>query len=80
MSDKLTIIQNINELDKKKKKTLQKCFLQVNENFGKIFSSLLHDCDAKVQKIPGKDLSDGLELHVAFDNVWKSSLSELSGG
>ena len=47
--DKLTITQSIIELDKKKKKTLQKCFTQVNENFGKIFSSLLPGCNAKVQ-------------------------------
>ncbi len=28
----------------------------------------------------GKSLEDGLELSVAFNNKWKSSLSELSGG
>jgi len=41
---------------------------------------LLPGCNAKVQQIQGKDLSFGLELHVAFDDVWKSYLSELSGG
>jgi len=46
--DKLTINKNIEELDKKKTITLKKCFLQVNDNFGKIFSSLLPGCDAKV--------------------------------
>lgn len=78
--DKLTINKNIEELDKKKKTTLEKCYLEVNKKFGKIFSSLLPGCNAKLQKIEGKDLSHGLELHVAFDGVWKQSLSELSGG
>lgn len=78
--DKGTIMSNIVSLDKKKKTTLRKCFAQVNENFGKIFGSLLHGCQAKLCQIPEKDLSAGLEMHVAFDEVWKNSLSELSGG
>ena len=78
--DKNTLNQNIDELDKKKKEALEKCWVEVNDNFGHIFSTLLPGAFAKVQPVNGKDLADGLELKVAFNNNWKNSLSELSGG
>jgi len=79
-ADKLTLNSNIEELDKKKKEALEKCWREVNENFGKIFSTLLHGAFAKVVPYNGNDLTEGLELKVAFNNNWKASLSELSGG
>jgi structural maintenance of chromosome 2 len=79
-TDKMTLVQNIEELDKKKKEALEKCWSEVNANFGRIFSTLLHGAFAKVQPVNGIDLADGLELKVAFNNNWKNSLSELSGG
>lgn len=60
--DKITLNGNMDELDKKKKEALEKCYLSVNENFGKIFSTLLPGAFAKIQKMEAKELSDGLEL------------------
>ena len=79
-SDKSTIMKNIEGLDKKKIRALKKCYKAVNENFGQIFGTLLPGCNAKTKPLPGKELSEGLELYVAFDEVWKTGLSELSGG
>ena len=79
-TDKHTLNSNIDELDKKKKEALETCYVAVNKDFGKIFSTLLHGAFAKVQPLPNKELSDGLELKVAFGETWKHSLSELSGG
>jgi len=78
--DKITLTQNIEELDKKKKEALEKCWLEVNVNFGRIFSTLLPGAFAKINPVNGKDPSEGLEMKVAFNNNWKNSLSELSGG
>jgi structural maintenance of chromosome 2 len=36
------------ELDKKKKEALENCWKEVNQNFGKIFSTLLHGTQAKL--------------------------------
>lgn len=41
LEHKATIELDISELDKKKKETLEKCWLQVNKNFGLIFSDML---------------------------------------
>ena len=79
-TDKHTLNSNIEELDKKKKEALDKCWVEVNKDFGKIFSTLLHGASAKVQPLPNKELADGLEIKVAFHGTWKQSLSELSGG
>ena len=62
--DKLTLNVNMDELDKKKQEALEKCYLCVNEHFGKIFSTLLPGAFAKIQKMEGRDLSDGLELGI----------------
>lgn len=79
-NDKVTLNHNMEELDKKKKEALDSCWKQVNVNFGKIFGTLLQGATAKIQPISGKDISEGLEIKVAFNNTWKHSLSELSGG
>lgn len=60
--DKTTLNVNMEELDKKKREALEKCYLSVNEHFGNIFSTLLPGTFAKIQQFPGKDLSDGLEI------------------
>lgn len=80
LEHKATIEFDIAELDKKKKETLEKCWLQVNKNFGLIFSDMLKGAQAKLQPIEGKDITEGLEISVAFKDHWRSSLSELSGG
>ena len=50
------------------------------QDFGSIFSTLLPGTTAKLAPPEGQTELDGLEVKVAFGNVWKESLSELSGG
>ena len=50
------------------------------QDFGSIFSTLLPGSQAKLVAPDGQDILDGLEVKVGFGNVWKESLSELSGG
>lgn len=40
----------MDELDKKRQITLEKCYMSVNKNFGEIFSDLLPNAFAKVNK------------------------------
>ena len=54
--------------------------LLVFQDFGSIFSTLLPGTTAKLAPPEGQTELDGLEVKVAFGNVWKESLSELSGG
>jgi len=61
--------ENIKELDKKKSETLEKCFVYVNEKFGEIFSDLLPGAFAKISKIEGKKLEEGIEMMISFNNV-----------
>lgn len=51
--DKNTILQNMLELDDKKIKTIEKCFLEVNKDFSMIFSSLLPNAQAKLGRLDG---------------------------
>ena len=50
------------------------------KDFGSIFSTLLPGTSAKLSPPQGQSVLDGLEVKVAFGDVWKESLSELSGG
>ena len=53
----------------------------MNKDFGSIFSTLLPGTQAKLRPPDGMDVIEGgLEVKVAFGDVWKESLSELSGG
>merc|ERR1712226_1725313 len=70
----------IKELDEKKKQALRTAWDQVNKDFGSIFSTLLPGTQAKLVAPDGASILDGLEVKVAFGDVWKESLSELSGG
>lgn len=49
-------------------------------DFGAIFAELLPGNFAKLQPPEGQDLTQGLEVKVRLGNVWKQSLTELSGG
>merc|ERR1712048_654114 len=53
---------------------------KVNKDFDSIFSTLLVNTNAKLEPPAGMDPSEGLEIKVAFNGVWKQSLTELSGG
>ena len=78
--DKEKLIEYMKEVDKKRKDELKKAFVEINQHFSGIFSSLLPGTDAKLQAPAGKTIHDGLEVKVAFGDVWKESLTELSGG
>ncbi|CAL0303430.1 unnamed protein product [Lupinus luteus] len=79
-NDKSKIKKVIEELDEKKKETLNVTWIKVNSDFGSIFSTLLPGTMAKLEPPEGCSFLDGLEVRVAFGSVWKQSLSELSGG
>jgi structural maintenance of chromosome 2 len=79
IKDKTNIEKAIKELDEKRKDALDDIYGQVNKNLDSIYSTLLPGAKAKLDTV-GKSLMDGLELRVAFNNSWKKSLSELSGG
>ncbi len=58
-----------------------KCvWLQVNKDFGSIFSTLLPGANARLAPPEGRGVLDGLEFKVALGNTWKENLTELSGG
>jgi len=79
-NDKKKIQSVIEELDVKKKSELQRTWVKVNKDFGSIFSTLLPGALAKLEPPEGLEAWQGLEVKVAFGDVWKESLSELSGG
>ena len=78
--DKRKIEETIVSLDEYKKKALQETWQKVNADFGQIFAELLPGSFAKLEPPEGKTISDGLEVKVSLGNVWKQSLTELSGG
>ncbi len=79
-NDKKKIQSVIEELDEKKKSELERTWKKVNTDFGSIFSTLLPGTMAKLEPPEGQKAWEGLEVKVAFNNVWKQSLTELSGG
>ncbi len=82
LNDKAKIESVIQELDVQKIQALQKTYQQVNRDFGSIFSMLLPGTSAKLEPLDGdvNQLMEGLEVKVAFNSVWKETLTELSGG
>ena len=80
VNDKAKIESVIEELDVKKSQALQTTWIRVNRDFGSIFSMLLPGTQAKLEPPEGGSVMDGLEVKVAFNGVWKESLTELSGG
>jgi len=79
-NDKKKIQNVIKELDVKKKSELQMTWKKVNRDFGSVFSTLLPGASAKLEPPEGMEAWEGLEVKVAFGDVWKESLTELSGG
>merc|ERR1719213_1163495 len=80
MNDKKKIEKVIKDLDLKKEETLRRTWMVVNKHFGSIFSTLLPNTNAKLEAPQGMSEVEGLEIKVAFNGVWKQSLTELSGG
>ncbi len=54
--------------------------VNIMQDFGSIFSTLLPGALAKLSPPEGQGVLDGLEVKVGFGEVWKESLQELSGG
>jgi len=79
-NDRKRITEVITELDEKKKLAMKETWLKVNQDFGSIFSTLLPGAKAKLEPPEGQTFLDGLDMRVAFGDVWKESLTELSGG
>ena len=68
-------------LNQQKNEELSKTWQIVNKNFSEIFSTLLPGAMAKLELHDAdQGVECGLELKVGFNNSWKQSLSELSGG
>jgi len=79
-NDKKKIQAVIENLDVKKKVELERTWVKVNRDFGNIFSTLLPGASSKLEPPEGMRAWEGLKVKVAFGDVWKESLSELSGG
>lgn len=80
LGDKSKIEETITELDRYKRDALQTTWKKVSGDFGDIFSELLPGNYAKLQSPEGQDVTQGLEVKVRLGEVWKQSLTELSGG
>lgn len=78
--DQSKIEETIAELDRYKRNALQTTWEKVNGDFGEIFNELLPGNYAKLQPPEGMDITQGLEVKVRLGQVWKQSLTELSGG
>lgn len=80
MSDKEKITTQIEKLDTLKNKALMTTYLAVNESFSQIFQTLLPGANALIELADPNNIQEGLKIRVAFQEQWKESLSELSGG
>jgi len=79
-NDRKNLILYMEDVDHKKRDALHNAHEKINKDFGNIFSTLLPGTNAKLSAPEGKTVLDGLEVRVAFGDVWKESLTELSGG
>uniref|UniRef100_T1KX20 SMC hinge domain-containing protein n=1 Tax=Tetranychus urticae TaxID=32264 RepID=T1KX20_TETUR len=79
-NDKKKLLVYMEDVDKKKKDALKDAWEKINKDFGNIFTTLLPGANAKLMPPEGKTIMEGLEVKVAFGDVWKESLTELSGG
>ncbi|KAK4705538.1 structural maintenance of chromosome 2, partial [Phenoliferia sp. Uapishka_3] len=80
LSDKSKIEKTVAKLDGYKKEQLQNTWEKVDAEFGNIFAELLPGNFSKLVPPEGMDITQGLEVKVRLGTVWKSSLTELSGG
>ncbi|CAH8560447.1 unnamed protein product [Heterobilharzia americana] len=80
LGDKQKIQSVIDDLDKRKEQVLMSAYNTVNEEFNNIFGTLLPRSRARLSPPEKLTVLDGLEIKVAFGDVWKDSLAELSGG
>lgn len=80
VKDKNKIQEILEELEVKKHQLLKRATDRVNREFGKIFNSVLPGAQACLRHINEDDITAGLQIRVGFNDLWKDSLEELSGG
>jgi len=80
LGDKTMLESTIDDLEKVKMEILHQAFEKINVDFGNIFKTLLPGAFAKLEAVSKTTLLEGVEFKVAFGDVWKESLTELSGG
>lgn len=80
LQNRENLLSCIDNAEKKKYSSLIEAYEKVNYYFGSIFSTLLPNSNAKLSPVKQNSIKEGLEIKVAFGQVWKESLSELSGG
>jgi len=80
LKDRTTLESTIEDLEKVKCEVLGKAFDSINKDLGRIFATLLPGAFAKLESVSKNTLLEGVEFKVAFGDVWKESLTELSGG
>lgn len=78
--DKTKIENTIEKLNGYKRDTLNITYQKVSDDFGNIFADLLPGSFAKLVPVNMFDVTKGLEVKVKLGQVWKESLTELSGG
>ncbi|KAF3988913.1 hypothetical protein FT663_01524 [Candidozyma haemuli var. vulneris] len=78
--DKSKIENTIEKLNGYKRDTLNTTYQKVSDDFGNIFADLLPGSFAKLVPVNMFDVTKGLEVKVKLGQVWKESLTELSGG
>ncbi|CAI2372855.1 unnamed protein product [Moneuplotes crassus] len=81
INDKKNLLSTLDKCISMKEETVMRTFEKVNKALDAIFSTLLPGTQAKLRPIDETSiLNEGCSLSVAFNGVWKNSLSELSGG
>lgn len=80
LGDKTMLESTIEDLEKVKMEILNSAFEKINVDFGNIFKTLLPGAFARLEAVSKQTLLEGVEFKVAFGDVWKESLTELSGG
>lgn len=78
--DRHKIEETIASLDDYKREALENTWRKVDVDFGNIFGELLPGNTAKLVPPEGQTVTQGLEVKVCLGQVWKDSLTELSGG
>ena len=57
--DKITLLNNMKDLDDKRTKTLESCYGIVKDNLGKIFNDLLPGATAHLNLVDRNDVTQG---------------------
>ena len=57
--DKITLLNNMKDLDDKRTKTLESCYGIVKQNLGKIFNDLLPGATAHLNLVDKNDVTQG---------------------